>query len=257
MNTAANTQPAPEPGENQQPNPQPDLSVVPKGKRRSPSALDRAQSALVRKVILICLAAQKWAQALAAQGVTAKFVSTLLAEAKAIFDMDDETLDADSDSKAATRGGAAAKKKLVTSLRGLQSAGRQLHENTTPEKLTDYLIGEDIKSSRAILERSANALINKVSEERPPGVNTEVITRVEGELTDVTGQQQTQQDEKLEAKALRTQRDNKVESIARRAREIQLAADRAFPHADPENASPRTKFFLPTRRSFAPKPRKA
>lgn len=80
---------------------------------------------------------------------------------------------------------------------------------------------------------------------------------MQSELTAVTGQQQTQQDGKLAARSLRTQRDSKVESLRRRAREIQLAADRAFPHTSADHAPARVKFFLPPRRPFAPKPRKA
>ena len=70
-----------------------------------------AQSAIIRKVILICLAAQKWAQAIQAQGILPAVVAALLADAKAIVDMDGDTLEADADGQAATRGGKTAKDK--------------------------------------------------------------------------------------------------------------------------------------------------
>jgi len=224
-------------------------------RRRAPGKLDAQQSADIKQVILRCLAAQKpeYAGPLAAEGITAAFVTGLLSRARAISNSDDDTLDHASDSQVATRSGKDAKRTLITSLRGLQQSGRQLHQDSNPEKLADYLIGEDITSSRAVLDRSAQALINKAGQERGPGVNTDVIVRVQNELGAIGTANQTQEDERLAAQAMRQATANEVEAIKADCRKILFAADRAWPHTKPTSAPARAKFQLPRNRTYAPR----
>ena len=181
------------------------------------------------------------------------FVATLLGRARAISTTDDDTLNHASDSQVATRTGQDATRTLVTSLRGLQSSGRQLHQHSNPEKLKDYLIGENLAPNRAVLDRSAQAIINKSNTERGPGVNTDVISRVRGELAAIGSANETQQDERLAAQTMRTQTVATVEAIKADCRKILFAADRAWPHTNPANAAARLKFQLPRNRTYAPR----
>ena len=249
---SAPSQPSPNPGATPESNP----SATPEAPaRRSPGQLDAEQSKEIKQVISRCLAAQKPAYAgkLASEGITAAFVTALLARARAISGTDDETLDHASDSQVATRTGRGAKKTLITSLRGLQQSGRQLHQETNPEKLKDYLIGQSITSSRAILDRSAQTIINKSEAERGPGVNTEVIVRVQGELAAIGTANEMQQDERLAAQEMRQQTANVVESIKGDCRKILFAADRAWPQTNAASAPARGKFQLPRHRTYAPR----
>ncbi len=252
-NSNARSSPAPDAGSNHS---SPDLSVVPPPlAKRSPSDLNQAQVREVQRIILVCLAAQKpaYASALEAKGITAAFVVALLASARGLVGTECEVLDHESNSEVATHGGMLAKKTLITSLRGLQSAGRQLHLHTSPEKLKDYLVGNNITSSRAILDTSAQVIVGKANAERPPGVDTTLILRVQGEIATFTGANEAQGDEQVEAQDLRGERNTTVKSVKAGGQIILIAADRAWPSSDRQNAGVRRKFHLPAHRTYAPR----
>ena len=252
---SAATQPTPDAGANPQPGTNAASGPQPEQPGREKSKLDAQQSADIKQVVLRCLAAQKpdYAGPLEAKGIAPAFVTALLGRARAISNTDDDTLDHASDSQVATRTGQDAVRTLVTSLRDLQSSGRQLHQETHPEKLKDYLIGENITSSRAVLDRSAQTIINKSNDERGPGVNTDVIVRVQGELGAIGSANQTQEDERLTAQQMRLQTASEVGAIKADCRKILFAADRAWPHTNPANAAVRAKFQLPGNRTYAPR----
>ena len=252
---SASTQPSPDAGGNSQPGTNVTPGQQPEQSGREKSRLDAQQSADIKQVVLRCLAAQKseYAGPLQAKGIAPAFVATLLGRARGISNTDDETLDHASDSQVATRTGQDAVRTLVTSLRDLQSSGRQLHQESNPEKLKDYLIGEDITSSRATLDRSALTIINKAGSERGPGVNTDVLVRVQGELGAIGSANQMQEDERLAAQRMRGETETTVEAIKADCRQILFAADRAWPHTNPANAAVRAKFQLPRNRVYAPR----
>ena len=252
-NSNAQSSPAPDAGVN---NSTPSLSVVPPPKpKRSPSDLNQAQVREVKRIILVCLAAQKpaYANALGAKGITPAFVVALLASAHGLVGTECEVLDHESNSEVATHDGLSAKKILITSLRDLQSAGRQLHQHASPEKLKDYLVGNNITKSRAILDTAAQVIVGKANAERPPGVDTTLILRVQGELVAFTGANESQGDEQLEAQDLRTERNATVKAVKADGQLILIAADRVWPSSNRSHAGVRRKFQLPANRPYVPR----
>ena len=235
---------------------QPQISVVPpeKTRRVTHQPLTKAQRVSVDGVSLIAQAAQQapYKDALERNGITAAFLTMLLADIKAVTDVAQVASGHSSNSQVATREGESAKKTLVADLRQIQDSGRQLHQHTTPEKLQDYLIGEDIAANRATLKSSAETLLNKTQEERGPGIDTDFVNKTTGDLAAFTGKNATQENESVTAQNMRKERDAKVNSIADRGITLKTAANRAWPYANPDNAGPRRKFKLPEKRPYAP-----
>ena len=190
--------------------------------------------------------------ALERNGIAAGFLTALFADIKVVSGVAYGASKHSSNSQVATRDGESAKKALVADLRQIQDAGRQLHQHTTPEKLQDYLIGEDIVANRATLKSSAETLLNKTQEERGPGINTDFVIKTENDLVAFTGKNATQKNESITAQNMRRERDAKVASIVERGQTIKTAANRAWPYTNPDNAGARRKFGLPEKRPYVP-----
>lgn len=255
---ANNPQPAPAP-ENTGGNTPPELSIVPPPTtKRSPGQLNKSQAREVEGVAALARAAQQREAAaqLQAKGLDPAFVAALLNDCTAATGKGTVAMDHDTNSEVSTREAEAARKTLVDSLCDLQSAGRQLHQHTSPEKLKDYLVGDNLTQSQEILAQSAQTIVNKANAERPPSVDTDVIVRVQGEIGKVSQAKQEQEGESATAQTMRAERDALVEAIKQRGQQIKLGADRAWPPGNPANAGMRRKFRLPANRRYAPRTKK-
>ena len=114
-----------------------------------------------------------------------------------------------------------------------------------------YLVGEDIGSSRAVLEQSAQTVLGKAAQEQPGGIDTDFLAQAEAERVEYVKSKTTQREKQALAKAERLARDQFVEAIQRGRIELQLAADAAWPAGVPENAAVRALFFLEPNRSYS------
>ena len=249
---ANNTQPA---GENAGEN-QPQLNIVPPAPSRevTKSVLTKRQIADVGEVELNAKGAQEptYAGPLETNGIAAAFLTTLLADIKAVKEVGGEALGHTDNSEVATLDGERARLKLVEDLRRMQSSGRQLHQHTDPPKLKDYLIGENIVINRETLKTSAETIINKTNAERGPGIDTDFIVKTSNDLAAFATKNASQLNESVAAQDMRVEREEQVAGIVQRGQTLKTAADRAWPYTNPANAGARRKFHLPVNRPYVP-----
>lgn len=218
------------------------------------SSLTKRQIADVGEVELNAKAAQApiYSGPMEVNGIEAAFLTALLTDIKVVKGVGGQALEHSGSSEVATRDGLTAKKTLVGDLRKMQSSGRQLHQHTDPERMQEYLIGQDIVANRDTLKTSAETIINKTNAERGPGVDTNFIVKTTNDLATFEGKNAAQENESIAAQDMRADRESKVASIVQRGQTIKTAADRAWPYTNPANAGARRKFHLPENRPYVP-----
>ena len=96
----------------------------------------------------------------------------------------------------------------------------------------------------------SQTIVDKANEERPPGINTDVIERVGGERAAYVQAGVAQESEESRAQRERAQRDAMVEEIKRGRMDIQLAAEGLWPSGVATNEGVRGEFKLPPNRPF-------
>ena len=251
MNTSSNAVPSPESGTPTSTNPPaaPALSVVPEPKPR-PARRSIWNQEQLREITIatdVVAAAQKTIRVapLKTRKILPAFVTQLADDANTACQLNTTVLASDVGGLRATQQGADCEQKLIGSLRRIQTAARQEYKHTDPLKLKEYLIGQDIAASRPVLEQSALTLLDKAGTERPAGLDTEFLVRVEAERAAYTGTDARQTDENSEAQQERVQRQTLIDSIKQRRQTIQLAAEFLWPSTDPANAPTRREFGLP------------
>ncbi len=225
----------------------------PAAKRRSPSTLNVAQERALAKAGQIGTAAAKptYVGILVYRLIPPAFVTTLMADIKLTVDKSRTALSCDAGRHGATRTEAAAGEALVGTLRTIQSAARQKFLPNEPARLEPYGVGQRIDESRPVLESFSEIIIDKASEERPPGINTDFIINAEAERTAYVNANAVQTTEAAAAKQARAERNAMVESITQRRMTIQRAIDAAFPPGQVASAGPRKEFQLPANRPFS------
>ena len=219
----------------------------------SPGALNKQQLIELTKAREICVVAQRpeYAPSLEQRGIAAAFVTTLLADITAAEQKAQAAVACTSASRDAARGEEAATQTLVDSLRTIQSAARQKHLPERPELLANYYVGEDIAQSSPLLQAHSQNIITQANQERPPGVDTNVIARVQSERAAVITANATQNAELSKGKQGRAERNALVKSIVARRKKIQYAADAQWPPKRPESTQARNDFKLPANRPYS------
>jgi hypothetical protein len=248
--------PLPAPDSNEGASNTPSLNVLPdtESKRRSPSTLNLEIEAKLQDAADVCTAAQKPERVgpLASKEIDQAFVTELSNEIIAAGEKARKAAACTSDRKDGVQTGGAAEEKLVASLREIQKAARQKHLPDHPAKLEKYHIGEEIAQSKTTLESCARDIIGQANEERPPGINTEVILRVEGEKTECETAKAMPGQKQAEGEQLRQEVEQMLKSsIIPRRKKIQYAADGLWPHGKPENVQTRKDFNLPANRPYS------
>ena len=235
-------------------NSNPGLSVVPPPvpQRRSPMELNRAQAEELNKTEFICLAAQKsaYATVLASHGITAAYVTTLVADIAAARSRSMAAVQSTDGKISATNAQDVCAEKLLRGLRVVQTAARQKYLYSDPAKLGDYYVGQRINESRPVLDQTSQAIIAKATADTLPGITPAFLGALETDRAQwkaCTASQSTQQSA---AKTQRAERNTMVDSIQQRRIELQFAADAAWPWSNPENAGVRGEFKLPRHRPF-------
>ena len=118
---------------------------------------------------------------------------------------------------------------LVGSLQTLQSAARQEHAPEHQHLLEGYHVGQRLDRSRPVLETLSQNIIDRASQERPPGVDTAVLERVTAERAAFVAAGSLQEAELSKGKQVRALRDALTKSIVARRKKIQYAADAQRP----------------------------
>jgi hypothetical protein len=246
--SAATPLPTPEPGSDH------NLKIVPdeSKKRRSPSALNQAQVQTVNHYKTVVVSAQdpELAPALAQQGISAEFVTALLTRIDSTLECGCKAVVHSDSKEGATLNTQDAAQELVNELRTAQAKARQAYFHSDPTKLKDYFIGERVDANRGTLDQTAKGIVTRLNEERPAGVKTEFITRVEDKRQAFTEEAGKQSAAGGKAMTERERRNDAVESIKRDGQQIQFAADAAWPPHVPGNRGIRRRFHLPLTRPF-------
>lgn len=233
----------------------PNLKVVslPPRRRRSPSVLNRRQERDLAMAQQLCEAAKlpEYAPVMVTHKITSEFIRDLEADVRLARQRSEAALQCTNASQGYTADEEAAKGELLSSLRGIQSAARNEFRLTAPVKLQNYLVGENISTSRPALEAAAQTIIDAASSDRPGNVNTEVIVRTHDQRAAYVTASALQKSEWGRAKQERALRDELIGSIRARRKKIQYAADTAWPYSRVTSARARVVFQLPSRRPYS------
>lgn len=255
MNTASNTNPAP----NSDPNPQVNvnLNLVPNDapKPKTKSFLNQRDQRELEKRLQVCMAAQNTAFApkLLKSGITAEFVTTLLTDITNAKSCASLAVAYTKRKEGATLSEHDAIEVLMNDIRTVQAAVRQAYAQSNPAKLGEYFIGERVDQNLATLDTAAQGILNRMNEARPPGIDTDFIVAFGSKAALIGTKQNAQEGEQQHATTERGLRDALLESIKWRVYQIQFAADAQFPPKVSGNPGIRVQFGLPARRPFAPR----
>ena len=196
-------------------------------KRRSPSTLNQRQVKLAERARQVCRSAVKpdRAPTIEAKGIGNAFSVALEAKLRSLLQKSASAVDHTVDKESAMLTEGHAKLILLGDLRDLQGAAKQAFEKSNPLKLNEYLVGERIDQSRAILEDSAGIIIAKADADRPAGVDTNFIFKSQGDLSVYNQEQTKQESEQSSAHGMRSQRNSLQTEIMSDCRNIQIASD--------------------------------
>ena len=110
---------------------------------------------------------------------------------------------------------------------------------------SNYYVGQRIDESRAVLDQSSQAILEKANLDTLPGITTAFLTALAADRTEWKACTASQSTEISRAKTERAQRNAMVDSIRERRTKLQFAADASWPWSNPENAGVRGEFKLP------------
>lgn len=228
---------------------------APKQRRmpRHPFALTQAQRAEVELTGHLCLEGLKPAHAgpLGSNTVPPAFLTALKQDAATVEEVGRAAINATSSKEGCTADEAAARASLMEDLRKIQSAARAAYGDSQPERLNNYLVGNDISANRDTLQSSATTLINQATADRPADINTDFLVNSTNKCTVYVNSNGLQQSDLGTAKQQRLNRNALIASIRARRMKVQRAADSAWPHTNPANAKVRTVFRLPANRPYS------
>ena len=215
MSASTNALPLPTPEGDNQPN----LNVLPPvAPKRSPYALSKADEREIALAKLLVTSALIPAYGLPLQGsgITAAFLSALNSDLALARQCSERAVNCTNAKEGATASEAEKRTTLVHSLRTIQSKARAAYQDTNPQHVKDYLTGEDIVSSRPVLEGAAQTIIDKANVDRPAGLDTNFIQRATDERQAYIDAHAAQQTELGKAKQERVSRNQLIASIRER-----------------------------------------
>ena len=238
------------------PAPTPSLSVVPSGGSHPVPrelGLTKKQLAGITLIVDLIMEGRKpaYLPLLQKEGVDAAYLNALAVSAEQLVVRGQNATNCDSNRSRATLAGEPAVRRLLKSLRRLQSRARVAYLPQHPEKLANYHVGERLDKNRDVLQTRAQQIINQANTDRPGSTNTDFINEVQSERDAVVSARQSQQDYLHDGSQARALRDSEYAGLVERRRKIQYAADTAWPAGDPQNVAARAAFRLPKNRPFS------
>lgn len=106
-------------------------------------------------------------------------------------------------------------------------------------------MGTKFSSSRKLLDQAAVSFLENLKTDTLPGIDADSVAGIEAALTAYRAVQADQTGAQSGATTGRSALETAVAALARRRREIQFAADAAWPAGKPGNAAIRREFGLP------------
>jgi hypothetical protein len=143
------------------------------------------------------------------------------------------------------------KKALVSTLKNVQKAAKQKALRTEDDTwLKKYVVGDKFYSSRKLLTDTAEAFIGTALGDKLPGIDQAAVGAIQTALKDYEKAQTGQLDAEGNKTTTYVQLEAAIEDIARRRREIQVAADAIWSPEEKTNAGIRKKFKIPATKAF-------
>ena len=139
---------------------------------------------------------------------------------------------------------------LVELIQEVQKRAKQKYEAKNPTVLKDYAVGGKWYNTRAVLEQTATNILGKLATDTLPGIDAAKVAALQKALDDYRQVQTDQTGGQADATTDRANLEAAVKDIIVRRREIQFAADAAWPHTNKTNAGIRAEFKLPTDRAL-------
>ena len=231
------------------------LSVVPAADAptRTQGVYNKETEAELSKASEVFAAAQKpeYAGELVKAQISAPEVTGYVALVVACGQKAEKAVDCDKSSEQATLDQSKAERNLMDSMRTIQGAARQRYLPGPPADLEKYLVGERLDTSRPILERSSQTLINKANADRPGSIDTNFITKTAGQRAEFLKQKGTQGAEDSKAAQDRAERESLLRQVIDARKKIQYAADTIWPPKKATSVQARKDFKLPRNRPYS------
>jgi hypothetical protein len=220
--------------------------------KRSRSLINTAQAAELTLAGELASTAAKpaYAATLADEEIDAAFITALRAKIA-----EAETLVAGAGDKTAakktTTGNEEGLKKTLLELIGkVQARAKRKYPKAGDPQRGKYYIGEHLATSRTLLETAAQAIITALASDTLPGMKPADVPALQAALAAYKAVQTTQAGDQSGATTARSQLETKVKEVGELRRQIQYAADAAWPSTKKVNAGVRTEFKLSPDRAF-------
>jgi hypothetical protein len=142
------------------------------------------------------------------------------------------------------------KAELLELIGKVQARAKRKYPQTGDPQRAKYFIGQHLATSRTLLESATQAIITRLASDTLPGMKPADVIALQAALTAYQAVQTMQSGDQSAATTARSQLDAKVKEVAELRRQIQYAADAAWPATKKVNAGVRTEFKLSPNRAF-------
>ena len=231
----------------------------PEKTRRQRGALNQEQIDALNKADLICSTAQQpeFAAALGSREIDAAFLGTLRDDIAAARRTAGSAIGGSASRESATDSEERALAELTDAIREIQKAAKQKYSDGDEAQLANYYIGERL-SQRARIQQIATAIADRLAPsgagatpaDTLTGINADKITRLRTLLQSYNDTDAAQGSAGRSASDARKALEDQLDSINKRRRKIQFAADAEWPHTNDNNAATRRAFQLPPNRPY-------
>jgi cation transport regulator ChaB len=218
----------------------------PQPSKRSQSPIDKKITYELDLTERLVATAQKapYTAGLADEEIDATFLANVTAQIAAADKLIGDASGDNADKATATLAEAKAQKVLLGHISKIQKRAKRKYTPGNPGR-NKYFIGDNIDSSRHMLETSTSTIVQNVTADTLPGhkpADTAALAAALQDYKDTKGDQSGDASDALTAHALLVA---KVKDIAGLRRQIQYAADTVWPPGDPANVGARKAFSLP------------
>jgi hypothetical protein len=223
--------------------------------QRTRSSLNQTQADDLDKAEQLCQVAQQadFAAALNARGIDSAFITAFENDIAAARSTAAGAVSGTASRQSATAAESDAMDDLKNAIRETQAAAKQKYTGGDTAQLGNYYVGEPLKQ-RGRLEQIAAAIADRLGGATPadtlPGINAAKVAQLRTLLTAYRDTNVAQTAAQGAATGARSTLSTELDSINKRRRQIQFAADAEWAFTKQTNAAIRRQFQLPATRPF-------